>query len=134
MIRWSSFDSETVTVHVPIAWQKRGPRKRVIVPVDSVVKPPSRYIRDPLVNALVRAYRWRSLLETGAHDSIGALAAAEKVDKSYVSKILRLTTLAPRITDMILDGTQPEVLSLHQLLQPFPSAWRRQMANWVASS
>lgn len=120
-------DPETVTIHVPIGWQRRGGRQRVLAPMDPQPEPPPRRDDDALVKALARAHRWRRLLESGAYDSIQALAAAEKVDKSYLSKILRLTTLAPRIVEMILDGSHPEPLDFRRLLEPFPGEWGRQM-------
>jgi hypothetical protein len=57
-----------------------------------------------MVIALARAFRWRKLLETGAYGSIEELAAAEKISASYVSRVLRMTLLAPDIAEAILDG------------------------------
>ena len=57
-----------------------------------------------MVKALGRALRWRELLETGAYDTTEELAADEKINSSYVSRILRLTLLAPAIVEAILDG------------------------------
>ena len=48
-----------------------------------------------MVKALARAFRWRKLLETGVYGTIEELAAAEKINASYVSRVLRLTLLAP---------------------------------------
>ena len=48
--------------------------------------------------------RWRKLLETGVYGTIEELAAAEKINASYVSRVLRLTLLAPEIVEPILDG------------------------------
>ena len=44
-----------------------------------------------LVKAIVRAHRWRGMLESGEYASSADLAKAEKVNDSYVSHILRLT-------------------------------------------
>ncbi len=52
-------------------------------------------------------YRWRRMLETGRYGTIDELAAAEKINSSYVSRLLRLTLLAPDIVEAILDGRQP---------------------------
>jgi hypothetical protein len=128
MARSDLADPETVTVHVPIGWKKRGERKRIIAPVSSVSAPPPRRVDDALVKALARAHRLRRLLESGAYESITALATAEKIDKSHLCKILRLTTLAPAIIKMILDGRQPEALDFRRrLLKPFPAEWQRQL-------
>jgi hypothetical protein len=44
---------------------------------------------------------------------------------SAVSRILRLTLLAPDIVERILDG--PPTVGLPQLLKPFPVEWERQL-------
>jgi len=54
------------------------------------------------------------------------LAAAEKISSSYVSRLLRLTLLAPDIVDAILDGRQPEGMTLPALMEPFPVEWDQQ--------
>ena len=43
-----------------------------------------------------------------------------------MSRVLRLTLLAPDIVEAILDGQQSESLQLHALLGPFPIEWRAQ--------
>jgi hypothetical protein len=69
---------------------------------------PARMRADPaLVEALARAYRWKRLLESGRFGSLAELAAAERIDRSFLGKTLRLTLLAPAIVEAILDGRQP---------------------------
>jgi hypothetical protein len=65
-----------------------------------------------MIKALARAFRWRKLLETGVYATIEELAAAEKINPSYVSRILRMTLLAPDIVEAILDGRHPTELTL----------------------
>ncbi|MGM0583941.1 MAG: hypothetical protein ACQEUZ_04765 [Pseudomonadota bacterium] len=45
---------------------------------------------------------------------------------SYVSRVLWLTLLAPDIVEAIVEGRQPEGVTLAQILQPFPGEWARQ--------
>jgi hypothetical protein len=45
------------------------------------------------------AFRWRKLLETGVHATVEEIAAAEKINASYVSRVLRLKKLVPDIVD-----------------------------------
>ena len=59
--------------------------------------------------------------------SITELAGAEKINQSYVCRILRLTLLAPSIVEAILDGRQPAEMTLATLMEPFPVAWQEQM-------
>ena len=74
------------------------------------------------MKALARAYRWKRLLESGRYGSLAELAAAEKIERSFLGK----TLLAPDIVEAILDGRQPEEMSLAALMGPFPLAWAEQ--------
>ena len=68
------------------------------------------------------------MLESGEYASSAELAKAEKVNDSYLSRILRLTLIAPGMTEAILAGRQPSALQLDDLLKPLPSAWTEQSA------
>jgi hypothetical protein len=52
------------------------------------------------------------------------MADAERISRSYVSRILRLTLLAPDIVERILDGRSTPGFA--QLMKPFPVEWERQ--------
>jgi hypothetical protein len=97
----------SITVRVPLAIRRRGGRKLVVTPDGSSPgAAPARTRADPaLVKALARAHRWKRLLESGRYASLGELAAAEKIDRSYLSKLLRLTLLAPDIVEAMLART-----------------------------
>jgi hypothetical protein len=69
------------------------------------------------------------MLENGEYACSAELAKAEKVNASYVSRILRLTLIAPEITEAILAGRQPSTLQLDELLKPLPAAWERQRSE-----
>jgi hypothetical protein len=56
----------------------------------------------------------------------GSLPATEKINCSYVSRILRLAFLSPTIIEKILAGKQPAHLTLKDLMMPFPMDWTRQ--------
>ncbi|MDG4602533.1 MAG: hypothetical protein P9C55_07200 [Defluviicoccus sp.] len=122
-----SADGRTLTVSVPMTFIKRGGRKLVISPDGAPLwAPPRRRIDNAMIKALARAFRWRKLMETGAYGTVEEIAAAEKINASYVSRVLRLTLLAPDIVEAILDGRQPPEMTLAALMQPFPVAWREQ--------
>jgi hypothetical protein len=122
-----SNDGRTLTVRVPISVRRRGGRKVVITPNGaSPWAPPRARVDSALVKALARAFRWRKLLETGVYGTIDEIAAAEKINDSYVSRVLRLTLLAPDIVQLILDGRQLSTLQLRVLLGPLPIEWARQ--------
>jgi hypothetical protein len=73
-----------------------------------------------------RAFRWRDMLESGQHATVGEIASTEKVNESYVGRLLRLTLLAPDIVEAILAGRQPAEMTLAGLMRPFPVGWREQ--------
>jgi hypothetical protein len=52
------------------------------------------------------------------------LAEAERIGLSYISRVLRLTVLAPEIVERILDGRP--TAGLAQFLKPFPVEWEQQ--------
>ena len=54
------------------------------------------------------------------------MAKAEKIDRGYLGKMLRLTLLAPDIVEAILDGEQPAGLGLSKLLELQPAEWEQQ--------
>ena len=57
----------------------------------------------------------------------------KRVSQSYVSRVLRLTLLAPDIVEAILDGRQPEGLRLEDMLNEFPAVWVKQR-DWLSSA
>ena len=120
-------NEQTVTVTIPFAIRKRGGRKFVITPDGMVAEPVLRArVDSALLKALARGFRWRKLLETGDFATIEEIAKAESINPSYVSRVLRMTLLAPEIVETILAGTQPEGLTMARAMQPFPMEWRYQ--------
>jgi hypothetical protein len=114
----------SITVRVPMTIRRRGGRKQIVSPAGSAPWAPSRpQIDTTMVKALARAFRWRRMLETGAVSTVREIAAKEKFNCSYVSRVLRLTLLAPAIVEAIPDGRQPLELGLPAL---FPEDWREQ--------
>lgn len=119
----------TLTVRVPFSIKKRGGRKLFIAPDGAPWSPPHGRIDNTLVKAIARAHRWKRLLEGGQYASIADLAAAEKINESYLCRVLRLTLLAPNIVEAILDGRQPPGMQLEPLLRPIPVGWNIQRSQ-----
>ena len=118
---------QTVTVTVPFAIRKRGGRKLVITPDGMAAAPtPRSRVDSALLKALARGFRWRKLLETGQFATIEEIAVAENINPSYVSRLLRMTLLAPEIVEAILAGRQPEGLTMARAMRPFPEEWMSQ--------
>ena len=118
---------QTTTVTVPFAIRKRGGRKLILTPDGTKVTPQSRArVDNALLKALARGFRWRKLLETGDFATIEEIAEAENINPSYVSRVLRMTLLAPEIVEAILAGRQPEGLTMEKAMRPFPIEWAAQ--------
>ena len=113
-----------ITVRVPLAIHRRPGRKTEMTPVQDRGGAALPTRADPtLVKALARAFRYQRLLDDGRYASISEMAAAERIDRGYLGRILHLTLLAPDIVDGILDGRQPAELELPTLMEPFPLEW-----------
>jgi hypothetical protein len=125
-----SKDGRTITVHIPITMRHQGGRKQVVTPAGVTPWiPASTRVDSTLVKAIVRAHRWRDMLESGDYATVRDLAKAEVINESYLGRVLRLTLLAPEIIETILQGRQPATLELDDLLQHFPVEWDRQFES-----
>ena len=80
------------------------------------------------IRFLLRARRFNATLAQGEGVSFTALAKREGVSRSYFTRLLRLSYLAPDITQAILDGRQPRDLTPEKLLEHsrLPLAWHDQ--------
>jgi hypothetical protein len=118
-------EGHTLVVRIPMRFGPRGGRKRIVAPDGSEIVPSSKPHPDgTLVKALARAWRWQRMLESGEYGTLAELAAAERISRSYVCRVLRLTLLAPDIVERVLDGRP--TAGLAQFLKPFPVEWERQ--------
>jgi hypothetical protein len=118
---------ETVTLHVPFRVVKRGGRKEMQMP-EGATQP--RRTDNALVKALARAFRWKRMLESGEFATISELAEREDIAPSYMTRVLRLTLLAPDIVEAILDGTQGPEVTLARVLEPFLLEWEHQAMHF----
>ena len=123
-----SADGCTAMVSIPVTFRQRSGRKQILSPSGAAPWSPAPRADTALVKAIVRAHRWRNMIESGEYPSSAELARAEKVNESYLGRILRLTLIAPDITEAILTGRQPSTLQLDDLVKPLPSVWAEQHA------
>jgi hypothetical protein len=117
----------SLTVTVPIRVKRRGSRKTVTLQDGGKMQPrPWDDTPTPLQLALARGHRWLALLESGEASTMKEIARRERVDDSYVSRMVNLTTLAPDIVAAILDETLPEEVTLFELAAGTPLLWGEQ--------
>ncbi|UFW72661.1 MULTISPECIES: hypothetical protein [unclassified Bradyrhizobium] len=124
-----SQDGRTAMVSIAVSFLQRAGRKQILSPSGAAPWSPAPRVDSALVKAVVRAHRWRQMIESGKYASSAELAKAEKVNDSYLSRILRLTLLAPDVIEAILTGRQPTTLQLDELLKPLPAAWSQQRSK-----
>jgi len=126
---------DTFTIRVPLTLRRHGGRKLVIVPEGKGVPVrPSPSPDDTLLKALARAHRWKRMLEGGEIRSLNELAEAEKISPSYLTRIYRLTLLAPDIVEAILDGRQPRILQLADMMDDMPAEWETQRERFMGKA
>ena len=81
-----------------------------------------------LIKLLIRARRFNATLVRSDDVRFAALAKRERVSPSYLTRLVRLSYLAPDITQAILDGRQPRDLTADKLLahSRLPLIWHEQ--------
>ena len=122
-------ETETLHIHIPIRFVKRGGLTRIVLPEGYTPSAPDRPHPAPtLRKALVTAWEWQEQLESGKAKSLKALCAKQgKTSKGEASKILKLTCLAPVIQEAILTGEGLGLLQREDFMQPFSLVWEEQV-------
>lgn len=106
---------DVITIQVPFRVVKRGGRKEMQMP-EGATQP--RRTDNTLVKALARAFRWKRMLESGEFATTAELAEREGIAPSYMTRVLRLTLLAPDIVE-----ANPGSHSRHPI-EPLPASFR----------
>ena len=119
-------DDETEILSVPVRLRRAGREIRMVIDgTDPFAgsKPDAR-----LIKLLLRARRFNATLADSEGIPFAVLAQREGVSRSYFTRLVRLSYLAPDITQAILDGRQPRDLTAEKLLEHsrLPLAWHDQ--------
>ena len=116
-------DKPTVTtrngrtiIRIPMQLKRKNGRKRIIMPegVDGKAAGETP-VQQPLAIALAKGHCWRDLLESGKFESVAALSEALDLDPSFIRRHIRLTFMSPILVEKILDGNEPDGVSLEKL-------------------
>jgi hypothetical protein len=113
----------TIIVHVPLRFTVRGGRKTIVMGQTSHEAPKTRF-DNSIAKALARAYRWKQKLDDGTYATMVELAKAERINESYVTRLIRLNLLAPDIVEAALDGRTQ--LTVQSLTKPISPVWMEQ--------
>ena len=120
----------TLVIHARLG--RRGGDVRLVVALDRALdgaEPAPQYQSQPLLKALARAQDWHERLVTGRASGPRAIATQTGLDEGYVRRILGHAFLAPDIVQMIVDGRQPQGLTLEKLRMKLPLSWEEQ--KWL---
>ena len=116
----------SVSVSIPIKIRRYSGRSQIVVPQGISASMDEANPPTALQVALARGHRWLRLIESGKVANIAGIAKLENVDRSYISRMVNLTTLAPDIQAAILDETLPDTVSLFDLAIDTPLSWEEQ--------
>lgn len=131
-------DGDAVVVHIPMRLRRRNGKCMVLTAGEAVPVTAAQHVQDTsganrtLIEAIAKAHRWQTQLESGKYASLEDLARAVHCDRTYVGRLLRLTSLAPDIIEAILHGDEPDGLSLEKLRKNLPVRWDEQRVAWGA--
>ena len=121
---------KTMIIAAPIQMQQRGQEMRLVF--DSEDGLPNG--NTGLVRLLARAHTIRRRLFE-ERLTIGEVAQAENLIPSYVTRLVRLTFLAPDITASILSGRHDPDLTVSHLMADtrFPLDWSDQRRSFASA-
>ena len=84
-----------------------------------------------LLKLIVNAHRLKQVFIHNQGHTLKSLAKQHRVNASYFTRLIRLTFLAPDITQAILEGRHPVELTAKKLASDtrLPLAWDEQSAR-----
>lgn len=124
-------EDSPITIEIPVTFKMRGGRKYITTPDGGALSAPKspRY-ENNMMKAIVRGHEFADTLEKEPALTIMLLAKREMLDHGYVAKTIRMTQLAPDIIESILNGRQPQGMTLSELMRPFPDGWNEQRRHF----
>jgi len=121
-------DGGRVVVSVPVRFYRRNGRQMILA--DSIESESdldeSGLPNNALLTAIAKAYSWQDQLESGEFEDLEDIAKANGVDRSYVGRMLQLTSLAPDIVESILAGQAFADISLRDFRKGIAVSWEEQ--------
>ena len=128
-------DGGKVVVSVPVKFYRRNGRQMILA--DSIESESdldeSGLPNNALLTAIAKAYSWQDQLESGEFEDLEDIAKANSVDRSYVGRMLQLTSLAPDIVESILAGQAFADISLQHCRKGIPVFWEEQRRTLIAA-
>ena len=114
---------------VPLTIKRRQNRKVLTPPPSAPTDASVGGFDEPMIKTLGKGFYWQKLLDEGRYPHVGDLARKQKLERGWISEILRMTLLAPDIITAIVEGRQPRHINLHALrgrIDVIPRDWNEQ--------
>lgn len=122
---------EPVTVELPMQFRVRGGRKFITAPDGKdIVSSKAPRPDAAMIKALIRGFEFTEMMDADHTLNTRIIGKRENLDMTYVAKFIRMAQLAPDIIHAILNGRQPQGLTLSELLRPFPDNWVEQRQHF----
>jgi len=128
----TSGDTFRITTRTPFKLKRRPGIKTVVMASETAEGQLNGEYMDKssqiaLFQGLARAHYWQRLLDAGEVRSGSEIAQLEELDPSTVNELLRLTLLDPSLVMDILEGKQPQQVSMMWLTRnALPDLWPEQ--------
>ena len=121
----------TITISIPIRIRKYSGRQQVFLPQNIVFNDfKEKQDLTVLQTALARGRQWQMKLESGKFKNLREIAADEKVDPGYVSRIMNMNLLCPEIVRRILDDDIESDFSFNEIYRDIPVLWEDQFKKF----
>ena len=121
----------SITFSIPIRIRKYSGRQQVILPQNIVFNDfKEKQDLTVLQTALARGRQWQMMLESGKFKNLREIAADEKVDPGYVSRIMNMNLLCPEIVRRILDDDIESDFSFSEIYRDIPVLWEDQFKKF----
>ncbi len=127
-----SGDTFRITTRTPFKLKRRPGIKSVVMASETAEghlngECMDRNSQIALLQGLARAHYWQRLLDSGEVRSGSEIAKLEELDPSTVNELLRLTLLDPALVMDILEGRQPQEVSMMWFTRnALPDLWHEQ--------
>ena len=102
--------------------KKINGHRHVVIPAPGA----ERLKQTSLLRAIRNAQKWLAMLMNGEAKNLTDLASQLGLKPSYVSRILSLNNLAPDIVEAIVEGNEPDGLSIDKISRNIPEDWAEQ--------
>jgi len=115
-----------ILVVVPFDLRVRGNGKSIILP-DGEVADKS---RTAFLMAVARGRKWQRDIDDGKVRDIKELTEILCLDQSYVSRIQRLSHLAPPLIEKVIQGSMPGKLCISRVRNTISNIWDDQLQEF----